>query len=355
MSIKVSEFGLTKNNDKVYKISLENKNGTKASFLNYGAIWQEFIIKDAYSNEKDVVLGFNEISAYEEDETHIGAVVGRYANRIENASFILNGVKYELDKNSGSHNLHSGYDYYGKRIWDFELIDETYVVFKLFSKDLDQGFPGDLNVEVSYKLDDNDAIIIEYSYISNKDTVVNMTQHAYFNLEGEDSPSVLDHLLMINAKEFTYINEDSVATGEIRKVENTPLDFRKEKRVGKDIEKDYDSLKMARGYDQNFILSKDVLKEYDNLKLALQTRSEKSKISMEVYTDLEGVQFYTANYLRSNKKSKSNNFYKERSAFCFETGHFPNALNIESFKSPIILADKKYSTKTIYKFDIKKD
>lgn len=349
--IKIVDFGKLDDGKKISKIIIENKNGTKASFISYGAIWAEMFVKDKTGKLRDVVQGFDDLEGYLHNEPHLGAPIGRYANRIGNAKFILEGKEYKLYPNKDPHSLHSGPDFWDKRVWDFEVV-ENKVIFKLLSKDMDQGFPANLKVEIAYSLDDNDALHIDYTLLSDDITVANITNHAYFNLDGTDSTSILNHILRFNADTFNYLNEDAVATGLIRKVEKTPLDFRKPKKIGLEIEEDYDSLKIGAGYDQNFILNNDIKETYSGLKEACDIYSEDSGIRMRTYTDLEGVQFYTANSLSIDYPGKNGHFYEKRSSFCLETGHLPNALNIPEFPSPIIKKNEVYKTSTIYKFSI---
>ncbi len=355
MSIKIEDFGLNKDGENIKKISLENKNKNIASFINLGAIWTNMFIKDKDGIYRDVVQGFDDIKSYENNYPHFGSPIGRYANRISNASIIIDGIEYKLDKNSGKHNLHSGIDYWDKRIWKFEAFENengNNVTFTLFSHHLDQGFPGNAKISITYTLNDEDALIISYKFISDKTTALNLTNHSYFNLDGIKSDSILDHFVKINANTYNYLDESSVATNIIRNVENTPLDFRIEKKIGKDINQDFDSLKFSNGYDQNFIINKNVNEKYKSLSQACSARSENSGIKMEVYTDLEGVQFYTSNYLDIDIPGKNGIIYKKRSSFCFETGHLPNAINIKEFESPLVCANEEYTTNTIYKFSI---
>lgn len=355
MSIRVEDFGLTKKGEKTSKILLTNKKGNTAAFIDFGAIWSNMLIKDKNGKVKDVVQGFDDIAGYEYNKPHLGSPIGRYANRISNAEINIDGVKYELERNKGVHNLHSGMDYWDKRMWSFETFSDENgdnVVFKLFSPDLDQGFPGNADVSIKYTFNDEDALTISYDFISDKKTAVNLTNHAYFNLEGTDSKSILKQIVSINANSYNFLDADSVATEIIRKVEGTPLDFRSPKAIGKDIDADFDSLNTAGGYDQNFIINDEVKENCHGLKKASDAFSPETGIFMEVFTDLEGVQFYTANGLEVEMAGKNGHFYSPRSSFCFETGHLPNAVNISSFPSPLVEAGKAYNTKTVYKFSI---
>lgn len=355
MSIKIEDFGKTKDGIEIKKISLINKSGNMASFLNFGAVWQAMFIKNKNDKFLDIVQGFDDIRGYEDNKAHLGSPIGRYANRISNASIEIDAKVYKLEANKGIHNLHSGSKYWDQRVWNFETKKEEEgdsVVFSLFSPDGDQGFPGNANVSIQYTFNDENALIIKYNLISDKKTAVNLTNHAYFNLEGTDSKSIEKQIVSINADAYNFLDEESVATEIIRKLEGTPLDFRCAKEIGKDIDADFDSLNWAGGYDQNFIINKNSNETYKGLIKAATALSQESGIFMEVYTDLEGVQFYTANGLDLEIAGKNGHFYKRRSSFCFETGHFPNAINIKSFKSPLVFANENYSTTTVYKFSI---
>ncbi len=356
MSIRVEDFGLTKAGEKVHKIILENSSGNAAVFIDFGAIWSNMYIRDKKGRLLDVVQGFDDVAGYEYNKPHLGSPIGRYANRIAGASFVMDGQTYHLEKNKGIHNLHSGMQYWDKRMWNFCSYSDgqgDHVVFSLESPDMDQGFPGKALVKIRYSFGEDNALSIVYEFQADKKTPLNLTNHAYFNLNGTDSDSILDHLVQIEADSYNFLDEDSVATEIIRQVEGTPLDFRQAKQIGKDIDADFDSLRWAGGYDQNFILRESSQEPYHNRKKACEAFAEDSGILMEVYTDMEGVQFYTANSLELALAGKNGHFYEKRSSFCFETGHLPNALNIPAFPSPYVEANTLYQSETIYRFSVR--
>lgn len=266
--------------------------------------------------------------------------------------FTLNNVRYELDKNDGNNNLHGGYNGYHKRLWNADTYENEkgqVIEFTYESKDGDQGFPGNLKISVKYILTDENSIIIEYNAVPDKDTVINLTNHSYFNLAGQKSGSILDQTAWIDADEFTFADEESIPNGEIRKTAGTPMDFTTPKKVGQDIDSDYDQLNWAGGFDHNWVLK---TKE-GQVSLAASLYDEKSGRYMEVFTDLPGIQFYTGNFLDGSLTGKEGAVYGKRSGLCFETQYFPNAINVPSFAQPVTKAGQTYHTVTEYKFSVK--
>lgn len=294
----------------------------------------------------DVVLGFETVDAYEVNDPNFGSTIGRNGNRIGKGRFTLNGKEYKLDINDGENNLHGGFAGYHKRMWKAEVSEtENKIRFSILSPDGDQGFPGNVKVEVSYTLTDEDELQISYLAEPDADTIINMTNHSYFNLEGQDSTSVLDQIVWIDGSQVTATTEDLIPTGEILDVEGTPLDFRKEKAIGKDIFADYEPLVFGHGYDHNWVLNQP-----GSFRKVASLRSDKTKKTMEVYTDLPGMQMYTANFLDGTLIGKGGVKYEQRSGVCFETQYFPDAPNHENFPSTIVKAKEQYKTTTTYKF-----
>lgn len=296
MGIKTTEFGKTKDGKIVNLYTLTNKNGVSASFTDLGGTWVSMMVPDKDGKFEDVCLGYDTVAGYENNIPHFGSIIGRYANRIPEGKFTIDGKEFQLALNNGNNALHSGPDYWHDRIWEvgtFEDEDRDMITFMLISPDGDQGFGGEARINVSYVLSDDNALTIGYSFVCDKKTAVNLTNHAYFNLAGQDSKNIYDQEVMIFADSFLPCDENSVPTGEIRKVENTAMDFRKYKKIGKEIDSDYDAVIQGGGYDHNW-----VIKDYNGeLRLAAKAKDENSKRVMEVYTDLPGVQFYTGNYL----------------------------------------------------------
>ena len=342
--LTVKDFGTTEKGQKALLYTMKNDAGTSVSVSDYGAALVSLFVRGKDGNPVDVVLGYDNVTGYEKGGDSIGATVGRNANRIGGASIEINGVTYELDKNDNGNNLHSGYDYYNKRFWDVAENADDHVTFRLHSPDKDQGYPGALDMYVTYTLDEDSMLTIHYEAVPDKDTVINMTNHSYFNLNGHDSGTVLNHSVTLDAESFTPADRESIPTGEIRSVDGTPMDFRSGKTLGKEIDADYEPLRFGGGYDHNW-----VLKNEGRFAKVAEVKSDKSGIKMEVYTDLPGVQMYTANFL-DNEPGKDGAFYAKRSAVCLETQYFPDAVHHENFPSPVCRKGEKYDTRTAYRF-----
>lgn len=348
MGITEKEFGKTAGGKAVKMITLANKNGMKVSCINYGANVVSIEVPDGAGNLSDVVLGFDNLPQYEINAPFFGAFIGRHANRIGGASFTLNGKTYELEKNDGENNLHGGTPGYHKVMYDYKTAEgEGYcsVSFTRVSADMEQGYPGCLDFSVTYKLTDDNEFFLIYDAESDKDTIVNFTNHSYFNLNGHNAGEVSGHMVKINSTKYTVTAPDLIPTGEIAGTAGTPLDFSEEKRIGKDIEADFDALRYGGGYDLNYVIDKPV----GEFGLAAIAKGE-SGIMMEVYTDLPGVQFYTGNNIGKGLKGKDGAEYGPRSGFCFETQFFPNSCNIPSFPPCVLEAGKKFRSETMYKF-----
>lgn len=333
--------------------TLTNENGASASFTNLGGIWLAMMVPDRDGVPGDVLLGYDTVEKCLTYPGHMGEPVGRNANRIGGASFTLNGVTYALEVNSGGkNNLHSGPDYYRNRLWDAEVDESslgTRVTFSLFSPDGDQGYPGNANIAVSYTLTADNSLKIDYHMVADADTVANFTNHAYFNLAGHGSGSAMDQLVWIDADTFTEADETSIPTGKLVQVKGTPMDFTEAKPIGRDIEADYEALKLGSGYDHNWVLNHPE----GELALSASAYDEKSGRVMEVYTDLPGVQFYTANFLDGEHEGKEGVKYASRWGYCFETQYFPDAINKPQFPSPVLKAGEEYQTTTIYHFTVR--
>lgn len=352
MAIEREIFGLTKDGQTAYTYTITNGNGMMAKFTNYGAILVALYVPDKNGQVEDIVLGFDQLEDYFVNEPNFGATIGRHANRIGGASFILNGTTYSLDKNDGEHNLHGGFDGYHKRLWDartYEDKEGQNVEFTYVSKDMDQGFPGNLEISVVYTVTDNNEIKIAYKATPDKDTVINLTNHSYFNLAGQGSGTILDQIVWMDSDEMTFADKDSIPNGEIRKVAGTPMDFNTPKKVSVDINKDYDQLNWGKGFDHNWILKT----KKGEMSLVASLYDEKTGRYMEVLTDLPGIQLYTGNFLDGTLIGKEGAKYIQRSGLCFETQYFPNAINVPAFEQPVTKAGETYNTVTIYKFSTK--
>lgn len=349
MKITQKSFGKTAKGEEATLYTLTNSNGMTVSFTDYGANIVSIIVPDSKGNMADVNLGFENLAGYEENPPGFGSFIGRHANRIGDARFELNGKVYEMDKNDGKNNLHGGFVGYNKVMYEAEVYEDddiASVEFSRLSPHMEQGFPGNLDVSVTYSLTENNELVIEYLAVSDRDTVVNLTNHAYFNLAGHDAGSILDHKVWIKANQFTPTTPDLIPTGELWDVTGTPMDFRTLKRIGQDIEADYEPLKLGGGYDHNFVL--DV--SGTQVEKVAELVEENSGRKMEVFTDLPGMQLYTANMLTPVKNGKGGATYGKRQGVCFETQYFPNSMNIKNFPSCVLKAGKEFDSVTIYKF-----
>ena len=338
------EFGATKNGEKASCYVLKNSKGMEAVVSDFGASLLKLYVPDKDGKSQYVVLGYETLEDYENGGDSLGATVGRVANRIGMAEFELNGKKYELTKNdNGKNTLHGGIDFYNKRMWDVKEEDDTHVVFALVSPDGDQGFPGEVKIEVSYTITEENELKIHYHVIPDQVTVLNMTNHSYFNLSGHASGTAWNAKVWIDADAFTETDAELIPTGTVVPVEGTPMDFRKEKVVEKEIGANYTPLKLAGGYDHNWVLNGKGFRK------AASAESEETGIKMEVYTDLPGIQFYSGNFL-AGSKGKEGAVYEKGYGICFETQYFPDAIHKENFESPITKAGEVYDTTTVYKF-----
>ncbi len=350
MSYTRTELGKLPGGQPVSRYTLTNGNGVSASFTDLGAIWLTMNVPDKEGHLADVVLGADRVEVLLENPGHMGEPVGRNANRIGGAAFVLNGKTYALAKNNGENNLHSGPDYYRTRLWEAQVEETglgTRISFGLESPDGDQGFPGHARVTVSYTLTEDDSLQIDYHMVCDEDTVANMTNHAYFNLAGHASGDAMGQLVWIDGDHFTPTDAGSIPTGELQPVEGTPMDFRTRKPLAQEIDADFEQLKLAGGYDHNWALN------HPSGEVALSAKAwdPESGRTMEVYTDLPGVQLYTANGMNT-ADGKGGAFYGPRSGYCFETQYFPDAVNKPQFASPVLKAGEEYRTVTIYKFGV---
>lgn len=339
----VRDFGVTAKGEETKLYVLENRNGMKVSVSDYGATLVQILVPDKDGTLRDVVLGFDDAEGYEASDKFFGATVGRIANRIGGAEFKLNGKTYSLVKNDNDNNLHSGPDFYSKRMWEVKEADDGHVVFSLHSPDGDQGYPGALDVEVTYMLTEDNEVKLYYHAVPESDTIINMTNHSYFNLDGHAAGDILDHEVYLDADAYTRADEQSIPTGEITAVDNTPMDFRVKKTIGRDIEADYEALRFGGGYDHNWVLNGTGSRKIGELS------SRASGIAMDIYTDLPGVQIYSGNFL-IEEPGKEQAVYKKRQAVCFETQYFPDAVNKDGFEGPVVKAGETYQTVTAYKF-----
>ena len=352
MAIEKNSFGKMPDGTEVYKYTLTNKNGVSASFITLGGVWVSMVVPDKDGSMADVVLGYDDLDSYRRTPAHFGAPIGRNANRIGGAVITIDGKDYKLEANNGPNNLHSGPDLYHDRVWDCAASETeagSRLDFYLESPDGDQGYPGNARITVSYTLTDEDSLVLDYHMVCDKDTVANFTNHSYFNLAGHDSGDVMKQEVWLNASRYTPADEVSIPTGEIAPVAGTPMDFTEMKAIGRDIGADFEALVFGKGYDHNWVLDK----EEGELALAAKAMDPASGRVLECYTDLPGIQFYTANFLQDEMPGKGNARYDYRHAFCFETQYFPDAVHKPQFPSPLLKAGDEYRTRTIYQFLVK--
>jgi len=332
--------------------TIKNSKGMVAEITDYGATLVALKVKNNKGEFSDVVLGYDKLEDYREHINFFGATIGRFANRIENSNFELNGVNYKVAKNDGENHLHGGIVGFDKVVWEKTPESQEYnqnIEFSYLSKDGEEGYPGNLNVKVKYTVTEEDELKIEYYAISDKDTIINLTNHSYFNLSGQGSGDVLKHKIMINADKFTINDKYSIPTGEIATVNNTPMDFRKLTYIGENISSSYEQIVFGGGYYHNWIINNGGHK----LAKAAEVFDEKSGCVMEVYTTKPGIQFYSGNFIKGVETGKGGTSYMKRSGLCLETQYFPNSVKHQNFPSPILKANEKYEHSTVYKFSAK--
>ena len=338
------------NGKKVELISMTNNEGNTIKLTNYGAtlVWLEVPDKDG--NKENITFGYETLEAYLRGDPYFGSVVGRYANRIAGGKFTLDGVEYELAINNPPNTLHGGPGGWHSVVWDIEIIvkegEEPSVKFTYISPDMEEGYPGEVEAEAVYTWTDENELVIEYKCSTDKKTVLNITNHAYFNLHGAGNGDILDHELMIAAGKFTPVDENLIPTGELRPVEGTPFDFTTPHIIGDRIEADYEQLRLGLGYDHNFVL--DNKSEPD----AVVYEPESGRV-IEMNTDQPGVQFYCGNFLNGLEKGHGGKIYEYRSGLCLETQHFPDSPNKPEFPTTVLEPGKPFTSKTVYKFSVK--
>ena len=348
MSIEKNYYGSMKDGKQVHIHTLANSSGMKARIIDYGGTVVSLEVPDKNGKIADVVLGYDTLEQYFEGDVFLGALVGRHANRIEDAEFELNGKVYHLAKNDGRNHLHGGVKGFDKVVWQSEIIsgpDGQALQLKYRSPDGEENYPGNLDVTVVYTLTEANELKLEYYAVSDKDTVVNLTNHTYFDLSGHEHGSILNHQIKINADKYTVIDGEGIPTGEIRDVKGTPMDFTVLTPVGKGIDSPDEQIVCGRGYDHNWILKGSGNKP----ELAAELYDPESGRRMEVYTDKPGIQFYSGNFLKGSK-GKGGAVYNKRSGLCLETQYFPNAMKHKHFPSPVLKAGDEYRYTTVYKF-----
>lgn len=340
MKTDVRFFGTASTGEDVYEYIMENDGGLRLSVISYGAAVRSLTLPDG----RDIVLGFDTLEGYEKHDKYMGAVVGRCANRISGGRFKLNGGIYELAVNNGPNHLHGGIKGFDKKIWAGGFKKDS-LEFTAFSPDMEEGYPGNLSVRVRYTLTEDGRVETEYFALCDKDTVVNLTNHTYFDLTG--SKGIEGHSMKIFADSYTEIDENGCSNGRVSRVEGTPMDFREGKLIGEDIDSDFQQMRFASGYDHNYILktkySPDVVKAAE---------AEAEGVKLEVFTDQCGVHFYSGNFLDGDVPGKGGRAYRKRSGFALETQCWPDAVNNEMFPSPVVKKGEEYRRKTVWKISL---
>ncbi len=348
MYLKVNEYGMTSDGVLVHEYSMTNDNGSNVSVLTYGGTISKIIVPDKIGVMKNIVAGFDSMDGYISCPDFIGAAIGRSADRIKGASFCIDDVEYNLDANDGDNNLHGGGNAFDKKVWEAnaELEDDQLKLnLHYLSPDLEGGFPGNLDCNITYCFDNNDTLKIKYECTTDQKTVVNMTNHSYFNLSGDFNTKVTDHVMTMKSDEFVAIDEDIIPE-EILHVEGTPFDFRKPKAIGRDIDVDERQVHFGAGYDHAFVLNENV--DGPNVVVC----DPKTGRKMEIRTQERCVVFYSGNLLKEEYIAYDNTPLHKRAAFCLETQYYPDAINAPFIKSRLLEPNEVYKTETSYKFCI---
>jgi len=352
-AIKKEAFGKMADGNTVDVYTLTNSHRLEARIMNFGGIVLSLRVPDRDGKLDDVVLGFDSLEPYFTNDPHFGSIIGRYANRIANGKFTLDGVEYTLPKNNGPNTLHGGVKGFDKVLWQAEPSESKQsvaLVLRYTSKNGEEGFPGNLKTKVTYTLTDSDELAIDYEATTDKTTPVNLTSHGYFNLAGQGTGDVLAHELLINADRFTAVDKNLIPTGDLRSVQGTPLDFTKATAIGARINDSYEQLVLARGYDHNLVING----KGSGLEFAARVHEPSTGRILEIHTTEPGVQFYSANFLDGSLTGKQGRVYKQHYAFCLETQHFPDSPNHPSFPSTILKPGQTYHSRTVYKFSADK-
>jgi len=346
MKTTTKQFGFTSEGQEVRLFSLINDRGLEVKITNYGGIIAAIKAPDRKGKIDDVVLGHDTLEGYLNRSRYFGAVVGRYANRIAHGRFTLNGDSYSLATNNGANHLHGGLKGFDKVVWNATELSDGGLHLSYLSRDGEEGYPGSVKAAVNYALTDANELRIEYLATTDKHTIINLTNHSYFNLAG--SGTILDHEVTINADAFTPVNQGLIPTGEIRDVKNTPMDFTSATPIGARIGDDYEQLRLAGGYDHNFVLRTGA----DRFRNVAKLYEPKSGRVMQVSTTQPGMQFYSGNFLDGSIVGKGGTPYEKHCACCFETQHFPDSPNHQSFPTTVLKPGEQYHHTTVFKFSV---
>ncbi len=352
VTIVKSEYGTTEKGEKVDSYKLKNQKGMEVDIITYGGIITSLKAPNKDGKSEEVVLGFNSLEQYMKPNPYFGALIGRFGNRIAKGKFTLDGKEYKLAKNNGENALHGGPEGFHRVVWTAEEVkggDNASLKLKYISKDMEEGYPGNLTVYVTYTLTNDNALDVVYEATTDKKTVLNLTQHSYFNLSSDFSKTILDHEITIDADKLVPVDATLIPTGELTDVTNTPFDFRKPKTVGKEIGAKDDQLKKGLGYDHCWVLNNQDKGE----RFAASAYDATSGRLLEVFTDQPGIQLYTGNFLDGTLPMRNGGTYAHRTGFCLETQHYPDSPNQKNFPSTVLSPGENYKTKTTFKFSVK--
>lgn len=344
--MKKELFGKTKDGKDVFTYTMSNQNGMAITVMNFGAILKNIFVPDKTGKVRDIALCCDCIDTFYENLSFFGSTVGPSANRIAGAEAVIDGVTYKLCKNDGDNNLHSDIlNGLNKRLWNAEE-QENKVIFTYSIKDGEMNLPGNRSFSVAYSLTEENEVKIEYYATSDKNTIINMTNHSYFNFKGHNAGDITSHEVQLNASYFTEIVAGAIPTGKLLPVKGTPMDFTSRKKISKEVDADYEQMKLVKGYDHNFVVD-----NYDGtLREIAQVWEEESGINMKVFSDLPGVQFYTGNNMERDK-GKDDSWYNTRYGLCLETQYFPDSVHHDNFPSTIFGPDRAFKSTTIYQFN----
>ncbi|MEI7828866.1 MAG: aldose epimerase family protein [Prolixibacteraceae bacterium] len=351
-TINPKNFEKTIDGKPVKLFVIKNQKGMEIAVTNYGGRIVSWLAPDKNGTMEDVVFGHDSIDGYlNANENYFGAAIGRFGNRIAKGEFSIGDIRYKLAQNNGVNSLHGGVNGFSKKIWDVEQKGAGELVLKLVSPDMDEGYPGELSVTMNYRLTNDNELIIQYEAKCDKPTIINLTNHSYFNLHGAGNGTILDHQLTLNADFFTPIDSTLIPTGDFTPVENTPFDFRTPTLIGTRIDSQDQQIKYGLGYDINYVLKKS---PDQTLSLAAAVYEPHSGRLLEVFTDQPGIQFYTGNFLDGKYPGKKGKFYGYRTGLCLETQHYPNSPNQPKFPSVELTPDQVYNHTCVYKMSVKK-
>jgi aldose 1-epimerase len=352
VTIEKKPFGQTANGDEVDQFILSTKKGMEISIITYGGIITSWTAADKNGDYSDIALGYNTLAEYEAETPYFGALIGRYGNRIAKGKFSIDGEAYTLAVNNGENHLHGGLKGFDKVVWDAKtIVNDSTASLELsyLSKDMEEGYPGNLQTKVTYTLNNKDELSVKYEAKTDKPTIVNLTQHSYFNLTADFNQPILDHELVINADSFLPVDSTLIPTGEFRNVAETPFDFRSPKAIGKQINAENIQIKNGLGYDHCWVLND----QEKGIRFVASAYESVSGRLLEILSDEPGIQFYSGNFLDGTLPSKNQGTYQHRTGFCLETQHYPDTPNQKDFPSVRLNPGESYQSQTVFRFSVR--